>query len=144
MRPGHSASLAPCAFAGAAGPVNGGDKRIRTMKMRENRPTIEDSLATTLEVENREHLVRLIIERLAQQGVAVTDGMIHVSHYGFDDRIDWDEHIIVVDGHGVFGFTNEACPRVEIIGDPTKQSAQQIFGDEVSRAYGVVDGNVTR
>jgi hypothetical protein len=52
---------------------------------------------------------------------------------------DWDEHIIVVDGHGVFGFTNEACPRIAIKADPTKQSALQIFGDEVSRAYGVVD-----
>ncbi|WP_296707594.1 hypothetical protein [Rhodoblastus sp.] len=114
------------------------------MKMRENRPTIEDSLSTTLEVENREHLVRLIVERLGRTGAAVTESMIHISHYGFDDRIDWDEHIIVVDGHGVFGFTNEACPRVEIKGDSNKQSAQQIFGDEVSRAYGVVDGNLSR
>jgi hypothetical protein len=114
------------------------------MKMRENRPTIEDSLSTTLEVENREHLVRLIVERLGPKGLAVTDRMIHISHYGFDERIDWDEHIIVVDGHGVFGFTNEACPRVEIKGEPNRQSAQQIFGDEVSRAYGVVDGNPSR
>jgi hypothetical protein len=109
------------------------------MKMRENRLAIEDSMSTTLEVENRAHLVRLIGERLGPTGVVVTDRMIHVSHYGFDERIDWDEHIIVVDGHGVFGFTNEACPRVEIKNDTTAQSAQQIFGDEVSRAYGVVD-----
>jgi hypothetical protein len=125
-------------------PADGDDKRIQTMKMRENRPTIEDSLSTTLEVENREHLVRLIVERLGLTGAAVTESMIHISHYGFDDRIDWDEHIIVVDGHGVFGFTNEACPRVESKGDSNKQSAQQIFGDEVSRAYGVVDGNLSR
>jgi hypothetical protein len=114
------------------------------MKMRENRLTIEDSMSTTLDVENRAHLVRLIAERLGPAGVAVTDRTIHVSHYGFDDRIDWDEHIIVVDGHGVFGFTNEACPRVEIKGDSTGQSARQIFGDEVSHAYGVVDGTLSR
>jgi hypothetical protein len=109
------------------------------MKMRENRLTIEDSLSTILEVENRAHLVRLSVENLGRKGVVVTDGMIHVSHYGFDDRIDWDEHIIVVDGHGVFGFTNESCPQVESKAALTASSALQIFGDEVALAYGVVD-----
>ncbi|MDI9849919.1 hypothetical protein QM467_17900 [Rhodoblastus sp. 17X3] len=63
--------------------------------------------------------------------------MVHVSHYGFDDRIDWDDHIIVVDGHGVFGFTDAPCPRVKIEAGGGKKSAVVIFGDEVSRAYGV-------
>ena len=71
------------------------------MRMRESRPTIRASMSTTREVENREHLVQLVFDILGKQGVNVTDEMIHVTHYGFDDRIDWDEYIIVVDRFGV-------------------------------------------
>ena len=67
----------------------------------------------------------------------MTDDMIHVSHYGFDDRIDWNDHIIVVDGHGVFGFTDEPCPTVRISLDLKGRSAPKDFGDEVASAYGV-------
>ena len=38
------------------------------MRMRENRSTIKDSLSTTLDVVDREHLVRLVFERLGKQG----------------------------------------------------------------------------
>lgn len=33
------------------------------------------------------------------------DGQIVVKPYGFDDRIDWDAHIVTVNGV-VVGFTN--------------------------------------
>ena len=80
------------------------------MRMREHRLTMKDSLSTAMEVDNREHLVRLIFDRFGKRGITISDEMIHVSHYGFDDRIDWDDHIIVVDGQGVFGFTDAPCP----------------------------------
>ncbi len=80
------------------------------MRMRENRRTIKQSMASTVEIESREHLVRHIVETLGKKGVVVTDQMIHVTHYGYDDRIDWDEHIIVVERFGVFGFTDSPCP----------------------------------
>lgn len=112
-------------------------KRIQAMRMREHRLTMKDSLSTAMEVDNREHLVRLIFDRFGKRGIAISDEMIHVSHYGFDDRIDWDDHIIVVDGQGVFGFTDAPCPRVRIEVGAGKKSAVAIFGDEVSQAYGV-------
>jgi hypothetical protein len=99
------------------------------MRMRENRPTIKASLSTTTNVVDREHLVRLIFERLGKQGLVVTDEMVYITHYGFDDRIDWDDHIIVVDGHGVFGFTDQPCPSAGIKHDRD--------ADELSSAYGV-------
>lgn len=105
------------------------------MRMREHRLTMKDSLSTAMEVDNREHLVRLIFDRFGKRGIVVSDEMIHVSHYGFDDRIDWDDHIIVVDGQGVFGYIDAPCPRG--IEGGGKKSAVAIFGDEVSRAYGV-------
>jgi hypothetical protein len=110
--------------------------------MRESKPTIKESMATIQEIEGREQLVRHIFDTLGEKGVVVTDEMIHVSHYGFDDRIDWDEHIIVVDRYGVFGFTDGPCPYPAIHADlpprnGTGTTAQQLCGAEVESAYGL-------
>lgn len=79
------------------------------MWLRENRRTIWQSLATSVRIKNRAQLVRHIAGRLRKSRVAITDDMIHVTHYGYDDRIDWDEYIVVVEGFGVFGYTDEPC-----------------------------------
>ena len=68
--------------------------------------------------------------------------MIHVSHYGFDDRIDWDEHIIVVECFGVFGFTDAPCPGAAANADLTARdltegAARQLAGAEAESAYGL-------
>jgi hypothetical protein len=108
------------------------------MRLRENRATIQDSLATTLEVEDRDQLVRHIFNTLGKKGVVVTDEMVHVTHYGFDERIDWDEHIIVVDRFGVFGFTDAPCPPNAglILTARMEESVQRSV--EVESAYGLV------
>jgi hypothetical protein len=80
------------------------------MWLRENRRTIWQSLATSVRIKNRAQLVRYIAGRLRKSRVAITDDLVHVSHYGYDDRIDWDEYIIVVEGFGVFGYSDEPCP----------------------------------
>ena len=114
------------------------------MRMRESKPTIEESLATIQNLEGRTQLVRRIFDALGEKGVIVTDEMIHVSHYGFDDRIDWDEYIIVVDRYGVFGFTDGPCPYVATHGDlllskETATTAQNLCSDEAESAYGHKD-----
>jgi hypothetical protein len=107
------------------------------MRLRENRVTLEDSLATTLEVEGRDQMVRHIFDTLGKKGVVVTDEMVHVSHYGFDERIDWDEYIIVVDRFGVFGFTDAPCPpnAGSILPARVEESVQRSV--EVESAYGL-------
>jgi hypothetical protein len=80
------------------------------MWLRENRRTIWQSLATSVRIKNRAQLVRYIAGRMRKSRVAITDDMVHVTHYGYDDRIDWDEFIVVVEGFGVFGYTDEPCP----------------------------------
>jgi hypothetical protein len=111
------------------------------MRLRENKPTIEDSMSTTLEIEGREQLVLHIFDTLGKKGVVVTDDMVHVSHYGFDDRINWDEHIVVVDRFGVFGFTDAPCPYQDMKTDlsaskGTVTTPQQLASAEVESAYG--------
>jgi hypothetical protein len=107
------------------------------MRLRENRVKIEDSLATTLEVEDRDQMFRHIFDTLGKKDIVVTDEMVHVTHYGFDERIDWDEYIIVVDRFGVFGFTDAPCPpnTVSILQARVEESVQR--SAEVESAYGL-------
>lgn len=37
-------------------------------------------------------------------------GELEIEYYGYDDRIDWDTHIVTIKGHGVLGFTNGPVP----------------------------------
>lgn len=80
------------------------------MRVREFRKNVRRSLATTVRVKNRAQLVRYISAKLSKKGAPIPDDLIHVTHYGYDDRIGWDEHIIVVEGFGVFGYTDGPCP----------------------------------
>ncbi len=117
------------------------------MRMREYRHAIKDSMSTTLEFEGREHLAQHIVDALGAKGLVVTDDMIHVTHYGFDDRIGWDEHIIVVDSFGVFGFTDGPCPKSDSPAAPrdlAAETARQMGSSELDSAYGLVRQKQTK
>jgi hypothetical protein len=97
------------------------------MWLRENRRTIWQSLATSVRIKNRAQLIRYIAGKLRKSRVAITDDMIHVTHYGYDDRIDWDEYIVVVEGFGVFGYTDEPCPYAVQAAQPAEIIETEIF-----------------
>jgi len=91
-----------------------------TVKLREHRGSLADSLATTIEIDPTiDALLLAIRNALAPYDVTVEAGMVKVSPYGFDERIGWNAHIVTVDGYGVFGFTNGPLnePNVEFRGD---------------------------
>ena len=73
------------------------------MKFREHRGDLKSSMETTIEIEGtKESLYNAI-----HDGYDFTMDMLHVSPYGgIDVRTGWDTHIVAVDGHGVFGFTD--------------------------------------
>lgn len=110
------------------------------MRLRENKTTIEESMSTTVEVDGRAQLLQHIVDALAKKGFAVTDDMIHVTHYGYDDRIDWDEYIIVVDRFGVFGFTDQPCPNQGVNPDRAApqhaaEELEPLFHSEIAGAF---------
>ena len=106
------------------------------MRLRENRRTIEESLATTLEFASRDQMIGHIFDTLGKKGVVVTEEMVHVTHYGFDERIDWDEYIIVVDSYGVFGFTDGPCPPNAVSNSLDGFADNSLRLAEVESAYG--------
>lgn len=77
---------------------------------RRNRRFLAESMETVMPMGSREQLVRMIIEDFAQWGVAITPEDIEVKPHGYDARIGWDTHIVIVRGHSVEGFTNGPLP----------------------------------
>jgi hypothetical protein len=76
------------------------------MRFREHKGGLADSMATVVEVKDRDALNLLIAERLAQWGVLVLPSTIHSAWYCYDPRIQWDTWLITVDGYGVVGYTD--------------------------------------
>jgi len=70
-----------------------------TTLFRWHRGTLEESLATVVEVADRPALDAVLKDGWYETGVVI------VKPYGFDARIGWDAHIVTVNGVAV-GFTN--------------------------------------
>lgn len=79
------------------------------MKFREHRGSLSAAMETVIEVADRPALVAHIQALLEPWGLVVVDADVAIDKYGgFDERIGWDTHIVVVKGLGVVGFTNGA------------------------------------
>ncbi len=76
------------------------------MKFREHRGSLADSMATVVEISDRTALVSLLAGRLGDYGFEFADRDLVIASYGYDHRIDWDTHIVTIEGYGVAGFTD--------------------------------------
>jgi hypothetical protein len=76
------------------------------MKLREHRSTLAESMATTIEIEPAIEALENAIKDTLRDFLNLEPGSVHVSYYGYDDRINWSCHIVTIDGFGVYGFTD--------------------------------------
>ena len=76
------------------------------MKFRLHRGGLDESLATTTEVESRDDLIAFLKKDLGLFGIAVSEENFRVAYYGYDERIGWDTYIVTIEGYGVAGFTD--------------------------------------
>jgi hypothetical protein len=76
------------------------------MKFREHKGGLEDSMATVVELKDRDELNWHIAKLLAPWDRIVLPTMIHAEAYGYDPRVDWVTWLITVDGYGVVGYTD--------------------------------------
>ncbi|AHC30525.1 hypothetical protein CC53_gp108 [Rhizobium phage vB_RleS_L338C] len=68
-------------------------------------------MAEVKEINNRAALIALIKAELdpfspVEHPLAQYDRVTLVKPYGWDERIGWETHIVLVSGYGVFGFTD--------------------------------------
>ena len=79
------------------------------MKFREHRGRLEDSMATSVEIGDRQHLIDHITSLHACFLHNYDFSRIEVAPYLMepDDRIGWKEtYIVTLPGYGVLGFTD--------------------------------------
>ena len=80
------------------------------MKFREQRGGYDDSMATSVEVDDFDGLLAHI-RKLAEPWPTfppVTRETVHIKPYsGVDPRNGWNTHIVTLDAYGVLGFTDQ-------------------------------------
>lgn len=89
------------------------------MKFRQHRGGLQDSLATVVEIADKKALVaylRALFQHWNKElpGVdcnypRIDADTVKVEKYVFDERINWDTHIVLVKGYGPIGFTDGPC-----------------------------------
>lgn len=80
------------------------------MKIREHRGQLADSMITCVEIAPSIQAVRQHVEKCLG-GHAPKPLVVTVEPYTYDERIGWDTHVVLVEGHGVFGFTDGPVTR---------------------------------
>ena len=80
------------------------------MKLGEHRGMLSDSMETVIEIPATMDALKSAIDNSLQFIGIVNVKRIHVKHYCFDKRINWDTHIVTIDDYGVFGFTDAPVP----------------------------------
>ncbi len=58
--------------------------------------TLAESMENVVELKDRAELLKYLSERFDFWNP--TDANVTIEPYGFDDRIDWDTHLVCIDG----------------------------------------------
>ena len=80
------------------------------IKFREHRGSLAEAMGTVVNIQDKKELIDIIKDRLSPycHGLEISNETVEVSPYGFDNRIIWDTHIVILKGYSVFGFTDAA------------------------------------
>ncbi len=76
------------------------------MKFREHKGNLTDSMETVVDVADRKALTTLLRSRLEFYGFTFSDEDLMVKPYRFDNRVNWNTHIVTIEDYGVVGFTD--------------------------------------
>jgi len=77
---------------------------------RPHRSTIAEAMDEVREFESRADLEAFL---MADQPVGTERLELQIRPVGYDDRIQWDTHVISVAGYGVVGFSDRMRPEPE-------------------------------
>ena len=79
------------------------------MLFRQHRGSLSDSMDTCVSIRNNMKALANLIStfNLFRDDRKITEDMLEVKEYGFDERINWNTYIVSVKDFGVVGFTSE-------------------------------------
>lgn len=76
------------------------------MKFRYHRSTLPESLETTIEFKDKEELYNILQKDLSHWKVDFNIDDIKCKFYCYDERCDWNVHLITLKEFGVLGMTD--------------------------------------
>ncbi len=77
----------------------------KTITLREHRGGYLDSMETVVEIErSAKSILDYMQSKLSPYNFEINKWSMH--KYVFDDRNNWDTYILMIEGYGVFGFTD--------------------------------------
>lgn len=76
------------------------------IKYRQHSGGLKESMQEIVEIKTKGDLVRILLENYAPYITNITLDNVHIKPYGYDERIDWDTHVVTIDGVGAVGFTS--------------------------------------
>lgn len=82
------------------------NKETSKSEFRFHKPTLEESLETLIEVDNKENLCEIINKKLKLNNQVNVDD-IEIEYYTFDERIKWETYIVKLKNYGIIGFLNK-------------------------------------
>lgn len=78
------------------------------MKFREHRGSLEESMATCIDVVDKSELIIHLHKTLEKNWFKFDDEDVHIAPYSYDERTGWHTFIVTIDRFGVVGFTNDS------------------------------------
>lgn len=66
------------------------------MKYRPHRRFLDEAMAEVVDLKDREALVRHLAKSLGEWGYQLTNEDVQIKFYGYDSRIGWNTHIVVI------------------------------------------------
>ena len=73
------------------------------IKYRDHRGSLAESMKTVQEFKTKTDLIKYLRDSLPVQ---FRDCYLKIKYYSLDNRINWNTHIVTVEGLGVVGFTD--------------------------------------
>lgn len=77
------------------------------MRVRQHRGTLVESLKTVHEIPATKQDLADHINRVLDLPVKFGPGSISILDQGFDDRIGWNNYLVIINGMGPFGYCDQ-------------------------------------
>lgn len=81
--------------------------KTQQLLFRPCRGGLDTEMKEVMEIKSRECILKYLskCDILPDKSRFAMD-KLHIKYYGYDERIDWETYIVMLDNYGVVGYTN--------------------------------------
>jgi len=75
-------------------------------KYRDHKGSLTESMGTVQEFDTKNDLIYYLRGSLKKFGVEFSNESVQIKPYIYDERINWNTHIVIIGGYGITGYTD--------------------------------------